>query len=396
MEKIVCTIDTWNLVQQRVIVRADLNVPLDNGIIVSDHRLRAIQPTLNAIAQRKGSIILITHIGRPQQPTPDLSTQLLIPWFKKHGYTIQYAATLEQAHTQTIPEGTILLLENIRFFKGEETKDMYFAQQLAALGNYYVNDAFGSLHRDHTSLTMLPTLFASNKRSIGLLVQQELEVLNKLLHTPAQPFVALIGGGKLKDKLSALEHLLPNIDILLFCPAAVFTFLQAQGKPVGKSLVDSSLIQTCNSLSEHAQKLGKKIMVPDDYVVARDTFTGPLSMLDADNFAPWAVGISIGPATITAWTPIIHQAKTLFYCGLMGDIKRKETLAGVHAIFSAMAQSPGFSIISGGDSVGAAERLHLASDIDFCSTGGSSTLAYLSGKQLPGLNPFLNTHIHSP
>jgi phosphoglycerate kinase len=390
MKKLVCTIDTWDLTQQRVIVRADLNVPLDNGTIVSDHRLRAIQPTLNVIAQKKGSIILITHLGRPQQPTPDLSTQLLIPWFKNHGYTIQYAATLEQARTKIVPEGTILLLENIRFFKGEETKDMHFAQQLAALGNYYVDDAFGSLHRDHTSLTVLPTLFAPDKRSIGLLVQQELEVLNKLLHTPAQPFVALIGGGKLQDKLAALEHLLPHIDTLLLCPAAVFTFLQAQGKPVGKSLVDSSLVQTCNSLSERAQKLGKKIMVPDDYVVARESFTGTLSTLDANNFAPWAVGISIGPATITAWTPIIHQAETLFYCGLMGDVKRKETLTGAHAIFSAMAQSPGFSVISGGDSVGAAELLHLADDIDFCSTGGSSTLAYLSGKQLPGLTVFLS------
>lgn len=391
MEKLVCTINQWDLHQQRVIVRADLNVPLnDDGTIVSDHRLRAIQPTLDEILKRHGRIVLITHIGKPQQPTPALSTQLLIPWFVEHGYTIQHAATLEQARTTIIPEQTILLLENIRFFKEEEKKEMHFAQQLATLGDYYVNDAFGSLHRDHTSLTVLPLLFAPDKRSIGLLVQRELEVLNRLLHNPKQPFVAIIGGGKLEDKLSALEHLLPQIDIILLGPAVVFTFLQAQGKSVGASLVDANLLATCNALYQCAHDLGKKIIVPDDYVVARDTFTGPLSTMDANNFAPWAVGVSIGPVTIDAWRSIIYEAKTLFYCGLMGDVKRKETLTGAQAIFTAMSQSSGLSIISGGDSVGAAELLQLADNVDFCSTGGGATLAYLSGKPLPGLKVLLS------
>lgn len=391
MEKLVCTIDQWDLHQQRVIVRADLNVPLDdNGTIISDHRLRAIQPTLDEILKKHSRIVLITHIGRPQQPTPTLSTQLLIPWFVEHSYTVQHAATLEQARTTIIPEQTILLLENIRFFKEEEKKEMHFAQQLATLGDYYVNDAFGSLHRDHTSLTVLPLLFAPDKRSIGLLVQRELEILNRLLHNPKQPFVATIGGGKLEDKLSALEHLLPQIDIILLGPAVVFTFLQAQGKSVGASLVDSNLLATCNALYQRAHDLGKKIIVPDDYVVARDMFTGPLSTMDANNFAPWAVGVSIGPVTIDAWRSIIYEAKTLFYCGLMGDVKRKETLTGAQAIFTAMGQSSGLSIISGGDSVGAAELLQLADKVDFCSTGGSATLAYLSGKPLPGLKVLLS------
>lgn len=390
MTKLISTINTWHLEHKRVLVRADLNVPLDdNGHIISDQRLRAIRPTLDLILEKQGTIILMTHLGRPQKPTPELSTKLLIPWFDERGYLVEYVPDIKTIQTKKMPEKGILLLENLRFFKGETQEDPSFAKTLAQLGDYYVNDAFASLHRNHASLTILATLFSPDKRSIGLLIEREIKELNKLLYDQQHPFAVIVGGGKVSDKLSALEALLPQIDHIFLGPAAVFSFLKVMGKPVGKSLIDLNALEICKQLLEKAQKLNKQIIVPLDYVVAHKTFSGPLSLCSADTFAPDGVGITIGPKTAQQWSSAIKNAKTIFYVGLMGDVRRKETLSGVQTLFIAMTQSSAFTVISGGDSVAAAEILNLADAISFCSTGGGATIAYLAHKKLPGLEPFL-------
>lgn len=383
----------FSLKNKRVLLRADLNVPLHEKKIIHDHRLSSAIPTINLIQQNGGKVILATHIGRPEKNEPNLSTQLLIPWFEQHGYNTVFEGDIDKAcHKSFENKNTILLLENMRFFPGEKTGDLAFAQQLAQLGDYYVNDAFGTLHRNDTSVAIVPTLFDKNKQSIGLLVEKELRILNALLHNPKSPFVFVLGGGKLSDKIPLLQYMADNIDTLLLCPAIVFTFLKSMGKPVGKSLVDNTMLDKCKEILSLMQKKGVNVLFPQDYIVAHNTFDGPIvsEAVSANNFSDNNVGITIGPKTVDLFSKEISKAGTIFLNGLMGNVQHKQTLSGAKAIFEAMAQSKGVSIVGGGDSATAAILLEFSNRLDHLSTGGGSTLAYLSGQPLPGLEPFKN------
>lgn len=371
-----------------VFLRADLNVPLEpkTGKILNDHRLQAIIPTINYLHSQGAKIILATHIGRPQRYTPSLSTKHLIPWFEHHGFKLEFAHELAQAKKYCAqPSENIILLENLRFFKGEQPPYEEFAHQLASLADFYVNDAFGVMHRTDSSVTLVPSLLSSSKKSIGLLVQQELTALNRILYNPARPFVLIIGGAKITDKVPLILHLLDHIDTLVLCPAIVFTFLKALGKPVGNSLVENAMIPWCKTIVDKAAQKNKTIIFPHDYLVTEHAMQGKLHLVNADQLNNY-FGISIGPVTSDMLKPIIHQAKTIVYNGLMGDLHHEETLQGVNAIFQAMATGDGFSLIAGGDSAAAAYQLGYADKIDFISTGGGATLAYLTGESLPGLN----------
>jgi phosphoglycerate kinase len=388
-------LSTWQLDGKRVFLRADLNVPFNNnGTIIHDHRLQALLPTLKLIREKKGKTILATHIGRPESYTRTLSTQLLASWFERHGYPIDFEPDLDAAYEKSFinPE-KILLLENLRFFPGEKTADNTFAQQLARLGDYYINDAFATLHRNHASITVVPTFFTPEKRTIGLLVEKELRMLEKLVIHPAQPFVVIIGGAKIADKIPMLNALLSKVSTILLGPAIVFTFLKALGKPVGNSLVDDHALELCITLLETAKKNGVSVLFPTDYLVAEKNFTGPLSVVASDNLHSESVGISIGPKTAHCYAQEIMHAKTIFFNGLMGDATRRETLQGAEALFQAMANSNGFSVIGGGDSVGAAYLLGIAQNISYISTGGSAALTYMSGQSLAGLAPFIDDHV---
>jgi phosphoglycerate kinase len=380
---------TAHLDNQRIFLRADLNVPLNNGIIVDDFRLEALRATIDLIHQKNGSIILATHIGRPKGVDDALSTRHLIPWFTKHGYAVQFEPDLQKAREASHNlKKTILLLENMRFFPGEKNHDAAFVNQLADCADYYVNDAFALLHRTDASITQLPDQFDSKHKAIGLLIEKELHMLNMLFTKPTTPFVLILGGGKVADKLPLLYALIDHIDTVLLGPAIVFTFLHAQNKPVGLSLVDESNYAACMQFLRDAAQKNITIKMPLDYQIAEKTFTGPLSYTDAHNFPADSIGVSIGSRTAARWTSIIEHAGTIFYNGLMGDVKRPETLQGVKMIFEAMKRSPGTSIIGGGDSVAAARYLQLDDAVDFLSTGGGATLAYLIGQNLPGLESF--------
>ncbi|HSW74120.1 MAG TPA: phosphoglycerate kinase [Candidatus Limnocylindria bacterium] len=381
----------WNLAHQRVFLRADLNVPLHNGTIMNDYRLQALLPTLAVLTQRGAKIILATHIGRPQEHDQQFSTRHLIPWFQAHGYQVEFQEDLEQAYQASKQDTpTIVLLENVRFFAGEKTSDHTFAQNLARLADYYVNDAFAVVHRNDTSVTLVPNLFPPERRSIGLLIQQELTMLNQLLNSVRKPFVLILGGGKAADKLPLLQRFLTIADTIILCPALVFTFLKALGKPVGASLVDTAHIQLCKQIYEQAQQHGVQLVFPLDYQVAHATFNGPLSYVDAEQFPKDGVGISIGPKTQQLIAPLIAQAGTIFCNGLMGSIGRPESLQGADMVYSAMATSPAFTVIGGGDSVAVAQRGGYDKNISYISTGGGATLAYLAGQELPGLKAFVD------
>lgn len=383
-----CLLSNFNLTNKRVLLRADLNVPLKNGTIMNDYRLQAILPTINYIQCAGGKVILATHIGRPTGKDESLTTRLLIPWFVSHGYSVDFQADLTKAYSQSFNDPhTILLLENLRFFSGEKNNDAHFAQQLAKLGDYYVNDAFGTMHRTDASITITPTFFSPENRTIGFLVEHELKILTQLRDNPTQPFSLVLGGGKVADKIPIITALLPHLHALFLCPAISNTFVKAIGKSVGKSVVDEESLPLCKEIIHQAEKLGVMIQFPIDYYIARDSFNGPIvsDPVTADRFPESGVALSIGPETVSLYAKECMKDHTLFINGLMGDIRRPETLRGTQQLFNAIGQSSAFSIIGGGDSVAAVYQLGDASLFSYLSTGGGATLAYISGQPLPGL-----------
>lgn len=382
---------SWNCSEQPVFLRADLNVPLKDGAILNDRRLEAIQPTLDQLIKQNAIVILATHLGRPKNREEALSTRHLLPWFEKHGYAITFCATIEDAQTkkQTAAPGNVLLLENLRFFPEEREPSLSFAQQLAQLATYYVDDAFGALHRNDTSIALLPEQFAPDKRTIGFLVEKELNILNTFLDNPDHPVCIILGGNKIASKLPLIEQLLTIADHIILCPAIVFTFLKALGKPVGTSIVDDDAISTARTILHEAPQHNCDVHFPVDYQVAQGDFSGPLSIVKADQFPADSVGISIGPESEKIFSEIIKTSQTTFFNGAIGFLDRPETMEGMKSILTAMAKGSGTSMVTGGDSLAALDQFGI-SGITHAITGGGSALAYLIGTQLPGLKPFVD------
>lgn len=381
---------SWTMENKQILMRADLNVPLAQSTIIDDYKLVAIKPTLDLILKRGGSIVLATHIGRPRGYDPALSTCILLPWFKKHGYTIAFHSDI-YSPLPMLPQRTITLLENLRFYKEEKTHDRAFAQHLSSFGDFYVNDAFGVMHRHDTSVTLVPTFFAHDSRSIGLLVEKELAILTPIAQRPAQPFMVLLGGGKVADKIPSIQALLDKIHALALGPAMAFSVVQSLGGSVGKSLVDQESFGLCKRIIDDAQQKGVQILLPVDYYIALDAFENSMELkpIEAKHFPAHGVGITIGPETAHLFENEIKKAKTVFLNGLMGDIRRPETIRILRQLFLAMGACKGMSVVGGGDSVAAVRLLGLEDAIGFLSTGGGATLNYLSGQSLPGLQPFL-------
>lgn len=363
-----------DLYKKRVIVRIDANVPLDAGII-DDYKLQGLIPTCDYLRAQEAQVVLITHLGRPHGHDQHYSTRQLIPWFEKRGYPVSFSDTLNTT-------GPWTLLENIRFYPEEQEGSTTFAQQLAQLGDYYISDAFGVLHRHDTSVSLLPHLFAEHKRGYGFLIKQELEALARLIK-PEHPFVCIIGGGKVRDKLPVLEHLMNHADTLLLLPALSCTFSKALGMSVGTSLVDNTLLQSASTYLEHAHTKGVTVKLPSDYIVAQGSFYGPLR--ESINMNEQDMAISIGPRTIAEWKETIISARTIFINGVPGDVKRKETLTGFKQLLETCALSPGYSIVGGGDSTAAVRVLGLEHAVQYLSTGGGATLEYITDQKLPGL-----------
>ena len=277
----------------------------------------------------------------------------------------------------------------MRFFEGEQGTNaairQKFADQLRALADYYVNDAFALLHRKDTSITLLPALYDKKDKTIGLLIEQEINALSKLFEDPQRPFMLIIGGGKVKDKLPFIEKLLDKVDVMIILPALVFTFLKALGQNVGKSLVDDEFLEPARQILLKAKEKSVRIIFPLDFMVLMDSLAGELKIVKASNIPANALGIAVGPETLGLYKKEIDNVKTVFVNGAMGISQRPETLEPLYELLQSIAHSGTFSIIGGGDSVSAVYHSHLENKITYCSTGGGASLYFLTCGTLPAL-----------
>lgn len=378
---------TWDLSDARVILRADLNVPINNGSLVDDSKLKTLQPTLDCIIKQAYAVTLLTHIGNPKNPDPAYSTQLLIPWFEQRKYTIVHAAHVNDILPllHKIKKGTIILCENMRFFAEETQESIPFAEQLKECGDFYVNDGFAVMHRSETSVTVLPTLFTLERKTIGFYTENELNKIDSIMTNAKKPIIACVGGKKIKSKLPILYDLIDRIDALIICPALSFTFLKAQGYEVGKSLIDETALDACHNLYQYAQQKQVNIILPLDFYVSYNGIQEPYSLVSADAIPKDANGISIGPKTNTSLADILKKAQTIIYNGAMGFLEKPASLEGMHILMQTIAQTNAKTLITGGDTVAALHYFGMQSQFTHISLGGGATLFYIAHKTLPGL-----------
>ena len=369
---------------KKVLMRVDFNVPLEGGKITDDRRIVQALPTIKNIIGRGGRLILMSHLGRPKggpepkfslKPCADRLTQLLGKGVKFADDCIGPAVEQQAAG---LKDGDVLLLENLRFHKEEEKNDPNFAKQLAKLGDVYVNDAFGTAHREHASTFGTPQAMAGKPRVIGQLIQKELKFLGDAIAKPARPFVAVLGGAKVSDKINVIEQLLGKCDTLLIGGAMAYTFFLAQGKGVGKSLVERDKVELAKGL---LAKAGTKIKLPVDNVISNQMTDDAKTQVVEGDIPADMEGFDIGPKTQKLYAAEIAKAKTIVWNGPMGVFEKKPFAAGTRAIAQAIAgataKNGAVSIIGGGDSAAAVEQMGLSDKVSHVSTGGGASLEFL-------------------
>jgi phosphoglycerate kinase len=366
---------------KRVFLRCDLNVPLKDGVITDDGRIRASLPTIKNLLERGASIVIGAHLGRPKgEIKPELS---LAPVAKKLeellGQRVDFTSTNGAA---------ITLLENLRFNKAETSKDdaerAAFASELAALADVYVGDGFGAVHRKHASVYDLPALLPN---AAGFLIQAEVEVLKKLTQSPERPYGVVLGGAKVSDKIGVISNLLSKVDVMAIGGGMVFTFLAANGKEIGSSLVETDLIPTVKELIATAASKGVTLVLPTDIVVAPEFKEAATpTVVPADQMPSDQMGLDIGPDSALAFADAIKKCKTVFWNGPMGVFEFANFAHGTKVVAQALTEVGGISVVGGGDSAAAVRALGFKdSDFGYISTGGGASLEYLEGKVLPGL-----------
>jgi len=378
-----------DLKQKRVLVRVDFNVPLDDqGNVTSDARIRESLPTIKAILQAGGRPVLMSHLGRPKgkvvesmrlQPAAARLQQLLGTPVKAVKDCIGPAA---EAASKALQPGECLVLENLRFRDQEEAGDAQFAAALSRNGDVYVNDAFGSSHRAHSSVSGVPKLLPS---AMGLLLQKELDAFRRVLETPARPFVAILGGAKVSDKLPVIENLLPKVDTLIVGGAMAYTFLVQMGRKVGKSLVEKELVGAAAKVLALAKAQRKNLLLPQDHVCAAEFKADSKPSVHQGDIPDGLMGLDIGPKTIDAYCAALRGSKTIVWNGPMGVFEMDAFGKGTAAVAKAVASSGAFTVVGGGDSVAAAEKTGVVGKLSHVSTGGGASLELLEGKVLPGV-----------
>ncbi|WOK94745.1 phosphoglycerate kinase, cytosolic-like [Canna indica] len=378
---------------KKVFVRVDLNVPLDeNQKITDDTRVRAAVPTIKYLMQRGARVILCSHLGRPKGVTPKYSLKPLVPRLSELlGVNVEMANDCIGEEVEklvaALPDGGVLLLENVRFYKEEEKNDPEFAKKLASLADLYVNDAFGTAHRAHAS-TEGVTKFLKPAVA-GFLMQKELDYLVGAVANPKKPFAAIVGGSKVSSKIGVIESLLEKVDILLLGGGMIFTFYKAQGYSVGSSLVEEDKLGLATSLLEKAKSKGVSLLLPTD-VVAADKFAADANsmVVPASGIPDGWMGLDIGPDSIKTFSESLDTTKTIIWNGPMGVFEFEKFAAGTDAIAKKLAELSAVgvtTIIGGGDSVAAVEKAGLADKMSHISTGGGASLELLEGKPLPGV-----------
>ena len=394
------TIRDLNLRGRRVFIRVDYNVPLKGGVIGDDTRIRETLPTIeHALQAGARCVILASHLGRPKgKPNPEMSLQPVAARLSELlrgrsgpaasapvSFAEECVGTAAEAAVQNVPDGGIVLLENLRFHPEEEKNDPAFAKRLAALADVYVNDAFGAAHRAHASVEALVRLIPES--GAGLLMERELRYLGEALGSPARPFVAVLGGAKVSDKIDVIDNLVPRVDRLLIGGAMAYTFFKALGKPVGTSLVEDDKLEAANQILAAAQARSLPLLLPTDHVVAPKLDAGaPAEVLGVDDPAIGArMGLDIGPVTARAYADALRDAKTVVWNGPMGVFEIPAFAKGTVAVARAVAEVQGTTIVGGGDSIAAVKAAGVTDRITHISTGGGASLEFLGGQTLPGV-----------
>jgi phosphoglycerate kinase len=393
-ESAINALQNFDVAGKRVFLRCDLNVPLKDGKITDDGRIRASLPTIKTLIANGASLVIAAHLGRPKgEVKPELSLAPVAARLSELlGQPVVFAGAVTgsdvTAKAQALKSGEILLLENIRFSATETSKEeserTAFAKELSQLADLYVGDGFGAVHRKHASVYDLPKLLP---HVAGTLVAAEVEVLKKLTQNPERPYGVVLGGAKVSDKIGVISNLLGKVDVMAIGGGMVFTFLAAQGKEIGSSLVEKDLIPTVQELIKQADSAGVKLVLPTDIVVAPNfAADAPATLVSADAIPADQMGLDIGPESAKAFASAIASCKTVFWNGPMGVFEFPAFANGTKVVAAALIQVSGISVVGGGDSAAAVRALGFAdSDFGYISTGGGASLEYLEGKELPGL-----------
>jgi phosphoglycerate kinase len=374
---------------KRVFLRADLNAPLEKGAVADDTRLTAVLPTITHLLGRGASVVLASHLGRPQgRPEPRYSLAPIAEYLAGLlGRPVPLApdcvGPAAQERARALAPGEILLLENLRFHPEEEANDDAFAAALAALADCYVNDAFAAAHRAHASIAAITRHL--QPAAAGLLMEAELAALGRILEAPARPLAAVLGGAKVSDKLMLVEHLLPRVDALLIGGGMAYTFLRALGHGVGRSLLEPERIEMARRVLESARRQGTVIALPLDAVVAEGLDSASGRVVGIREIPPTQMGLDIGPRTRERFAEALKPARTIVWNGPMGVFEKGPFAEGTLAVARAVAASSAFSVIGGGDTVAAVRRAGVEGKIGYISTAGGAFLEFLEGRVLPGV-----------
>ncbi|SES17911.1 phosphoglycerate kinase [Psychrobacillus sp. OK032] len=375
---------------KRVFCRVDFNVPMEDGAITDDTRIRAALPTINYLIEQGAKVILASHMGRPKG---EINEELRLTKVGEHLATLlnkpvtKLDESIGEAVAQTVSDmknGEVVLLENVRFHAGEEKNDPELAKAFASLADVYVNDAFGAAHRAHATTEGIAKLLPAVS---GLLMEKELDVLGKALSNPERPFTAIIGGAKVKDKIGVIEHLLDRVDNIIIGGGLSYTFSKAQGHDIGTSLLEEDKIELAKGFIEKAKEKGVSFYMPVDVVVA-DEFSKDANtkVVDIDQIPSDWMGLDIGPKTTAIYADVIKNSKLIIWNGPMGVFEMDAFANGTKGVANAMAETKGYTIIGGGDSAAAVEKFDVADKMDHISTGGGASLEFMEGKDLPGVS----------
>ena len=392
------TVDDIDVKDKRVLCRCDFNVPLKNGVITDENRLVAALPTIKKLIADGGKVILCSHLGKVKTEE-DKPSKTLAPVAKRLsellGQEVKFAADPEvvganaRAAVAEMKDGDVILLENTRY-RAEETKNGdAFSQDLASLADVFVNDAFGTAHRAHCSNVGV-TKYINGPHVVGYLMQKEIQFLGQAVENPVRPFVAILGGAKVADKLNVISNLLEKCDTLIIGGGMAFTFTKAQGYEIGSSLCDETKLDYCKEMIAKAEQLGKKLLLPVDAVITDhfpDPIDGPIDteVVDIDKIPAGKMGMDIGPKTAELYAEAVKSAKTVVWNGPMGVFENPTLAAGTKAVAKALADTDATTIIGGGDSAAAVNQLGYGDKMSHISTGGGASLEFLEGKELPGV-----------
>lgn len=383
------TIRDFELADKFVFLRLDLNVPIENGKITDETRITASLPTINYAIEKGAKLVIASHLGRPKafgdkkysmEPVANRLTEIL----KKEIILVEDPKSdAVKALVNGMKKPQILLLENLRYEPGETANSDEFAGVMAEYTQVYINDAFGASHRAHASIDALPRMV--KQKGIGFLIEKEIEMLDRLMTKPAKPYLAIMGGAKVSDKIDVFEKMMDVVDGFVIGGAMAYTFLKARGVPVGKSLVENDKLGYAKEMMARIEARRKTMLLPVDHMVTMDIASKKAEMTSSEAIAENYMGVDIGPKTIANYSKAISEAKTIFWNGPMGIFETTEYSKGTFAIAKALAESNAFRIVGGGDSAAAAEASGYASKMDHISTGGGASLEYLQGIRLPGI-----------